>query len=153
MPTTAAVGAKLTATIWNNDVEAELAAWTAWTPVWSSSGTAVALGNGTAVGRYMQDGKSVTAKFTITAGTTTTYGTGNYAFTFPVAAHASYVIEDAMGFCSVRRSTRVSGTLIWASSTTALVSLGNGGTLSQTVPGSWASGDILCAGVFVYESS
>lgn len=150
-----AVGAKLTASLWGTDVETPLAAWTSWVPAWSATGTAVSIGNGLFVGRYMQDGKSVVAKFTITAGTTTTYGTGNYQFSFPVTPHASFVAEDAMGVCSWRRSARGAGTLVYAGVGIALVAMGgaSGGTLSQTTPGSWASGDVICSGTFSYEAA
>lgn len=153
MPTTAAVGAKLTASIWNADVEAPLAAWTSWVTTWASTGTAVVFGNGTVGGYYMQDGKSVTATFWVFSGSTTTYGTGNYSFSLPVTAHASYIAEVAMGTAAVRRSTRYSGTLIFASTTTVLVSLGTGATLGQASPGSWAAGDLICAGVLNYQAA
>ena len=156
MPTTAAVGAKLSAAIWNADVETGLGAWTAWTPSWSATGTAVAIGNGTFSGRYMQIGKTVTAQFYIFSGTTTTYGTGNYQFSFPVTAHSSYIAEVAMGVAAFKRATRYSGTLIYAGALTALVNYGAGasaGTLSQTAPGTWAAADLICSGTFVYEAA
>lgn len=62
------------------------AAWTSYTPTWSSTGTAVALGNGTIVGYYSKVGRLVTVKISLDTGSTTTYGTGNYTFTLPLAA-------------------------------------------------------------------
>lgn len=62
------------------------AAWTSYTPTWTSSGTAPALGNGTLVGYYGKVGRLVTAKIALTTGSTTTYGTGNYIFSLPLAA-------------------------------------------------------------------
>lgn len=154
MPTSASVGAKLTASVWNADVEAALGAWSAWpvAPAWSATGTAVSIGNGLFAGRYMQDGKSVVAQFYVFAGTTTTYGTGNYQFSFPVTPHASYIAETAMGVCVSRRSLRYNGTLVYAGVGIALVAL-QGGNLSQTNPGSWAAGDLICSGTFSYEAA
>jgi hypothetical protein len=63
--------------------------WAAYTPTWGTSGTAPALGNGTIVGRYIQVGKKVRAEILVTFGSTTTFGTGGYTFTLPVAASAS----------------------------------------------------------------
>jgi len=64
-------------------------AWTAYTPAWTSSGTAPALGNGTATGHYMRSGKAITVAAEIVSGTTTTFGTGNYRISLPVTASAS----------------------------------------------------------------
>lgn len=61
-------------------------AWASYVPVWSSSGTAPALGNGTLTGRWVQIGKTVHAAVKLVAGSTTTFGTGGYSFTLPVAA-------------------------------------------------------------------
>lgn len=61
-------------------------AWTTYTPTWSSTGTAVALGNGTIVGYYAKVGRLVTVKLSLDPGSTTNYGTGNYIFTLPFAA-------------------------------------------------------------------
>lgn len=64
-------------------------AYSSYVPVWASSGTAVALGNGTIAGSYLQVGKFVHGTVTLTFGTTTTFGTGAYTLTLPVAATGS----------------------------------------------------------------
>lgn len=63
-------------------------AWTSYTPVWTNTGTAPSLGNGTIAGKYKQIGKLVHVKFLLTAGSTTTFGTGTYLFTLPVTSVA-----------------------------------------------------------------
>lgn len=69
-----------------NNMEAGISpVYFAFTPVWSSSGTAVSLGNGTIAGSYVQIGKFVHGRILLTMGSTTTFGTGNYFFTLPVA--------------------------------------------------------------------
>jgi hypothetical protein len=60
--------------------------WTAYTPVWTTTGTAPALGNGQLFGKFFQFGKYVTAHMIFVAGTTTTFGTGEYRFSLPVTA-------------------------------------------------------------------
>lgn len=62
-------------------------AWTAYTPTWSSTGTAPSLGaGGTLVGYYAKVGRLVTVKIALTTGGATTYGTGNYTFLLPLTA-------------------------------------------------------------------
>lgn len=55
----------------------------AFTPTWTSTGTAPSLGNGVLVGNYWRDGKVANVQIGVQFGTTTTAGTG--AFTFGVA--------------------------------------------------------------------
>jgi len=65
---------------WDNDL------WTSYTPSWTASGTAPSLGNGTLTGSYKQRGKLVDFRFTLTTGSTSTYGTGIYRISLPVNA-------------------------------------------------------------------
>lgn len=65
------------------------AAYTAYTPTWTASTTNPVIGNGSLSGRYVQVGKLVHCWGIITAGSTTTFGTGSYRFAIPVAANAS----------------------------------------------------------------
>ena len=62
------------------------AAWESFTPTWTSSGTQPAIGNGTLIGKYTQIQKLVIAEMTVTMGSTTTYGTGNYRLGLPITA-------------------------------------------------------------------
>ncbi|MGP4090193.1 hypothetical protein [Streptomyces sp. KR55] len=86
-PRTWVVGEVVTAALLNQEIRDQinslLAAWTAYTPSWLSSGTAPAIGNGTIVGRYMKVGRTVFLGIHWTAGSTTTYGSGNYTFSLP----------------------------------------------------------------------
>jgi hypothetical protein len=61
-------------------------AWDAstYTPVLTSTGTAFALGNGTAVGYWNQQGKTIDFAARITFGSTTTFGTGTYRISLPL---------------------------------------------------------------------
>jgi len=56
-----------------------------YTPVWTSSGTAPALGNGSASGGFVRVGNFVQFNLQIVFGSTTTFGTGEYYFGLPVA--------------------------------------------------------------------
>jgi hypothetical protein len=58
----------------------------AFTPTWSSSGTQPAIGNGTISGRYTRVGSLIFATWLVIPGSTSTFGTGSYNLTLPVAA-------------------------------------------------------------------
>ncbi len=62
----------------------DLGVWTDYTPVWTSSGTAPAIGNGTLSGRYVLHGKTCHFTIALTFGSTTTTGSGSWSFGFPV---------------------------------------------------------------------
>jgi hypothetical protein len=67
--------------------------WTSYTPTWSASGTAPAIGNGTLTGRYRRvaNGDLVIVEIHQTWGSTTTNGTGFYSWSLPVTATSSAV--------------------------------------------------------------
>lgn len=58
----------------------------AYTPTWSSSGTQPVLGNGSVVGSFAIVGKHCFANISFTAGTTSTFGTGQFRFAIPVTS-------------------------------------------------------------------
>jgi hypothetical protein len=57
-----------------------------WTPVWSTTGTAPVLGNGTLVGRLIRLGQFVMISIHFNAGSSTTFGTGTWRFSYPTNA-------------------------------------------------------------------
>lgn len=113
-------------------------AWTAFTPTWSASGTAVSLGNAAISGSYRQVGKWVEYRGLLTMGSTTTYGTGFYRFTLPVTAVAIELVgvaqlldfgtQDKCGSC-------------YTFSTALLVPVSSAGAVGPTVPHTWATSD------------
>lgn len=54
-----------------------------YTPVWSSGGTQPSIGNGTLTGKWRRVGCFIEAEIYLLAGSTTTFGTGSYAFSLP----------------------------------------------------------------------
>ncbi len=62
--------------------------YTAYTPTWSASGTAPAIGNGTLSASYLLVGKLCYIQMYFAAGSTTTFGTGEWTFSLPFAANA-----------------------------------------------------------------
>ena len=57
--------------------------FTAYTPTWTTSGTAPSLGNGTLLGHYTRVGNLVTVNIEFLAGSTTTFGTGQFRVSLP----------------------------------------------------------------------
>ena len=78
---TAAELAKITALL-----TAMTGAETAYTPVWTGSTTNPVINNGSITGHYRRLGKRVEVEIRVLMGGTTTFGTGNWALTLPVAA-------------------------------------------------------------------
>ena len=110
--------------------------WTAYTPSWTSSGTAPAVGNGTLTGAWISAGKLATVRIVLLSGTTTTYGTGVYNFTLP-ATFAGSQWDALGGSCVVRNqaNTVSYGLAAFASGTgVASGADGAGNRLSQTAP-------------------
>jgi len=58
-------------------------AWTSYSPAWAAATTNPVIGNGTKTGAYIQVGKLIMFRINITAGSTTTWGSGVYTFSYP----------------------------------------------------------------------
>lgn len=63
-----------------------MGAWTSFTPTWTGTGSNPSLGNGTLVGRHMRIGRLIKCHINLIPGSTTTFGTGTYAWALPVAS-------------------------------------------------------------------
>lgn len=122
-------------------------AWTAYSPSWTSSGTAPALGNGTLTGAYTQIGKMVWWQAALTAGSTTTFGTGTYFLSLPVACsfagntpigHVDLIHAGSqyLGIATLQGSSTTAGFLTQAAA-------GASALVTATSPFTWASGDVL----------
>jgi parallel beta-helix repeat protein len=122
-------------------------AWTSYTPAWNASGTAPALGNGTIEARYKRVGNTVALRITLTAGSTTTFGTGVWSFSIPFAAKAT----SGAKWMGVGAYDDVSAVVaafnlvaaIDGSSSVAGVFNASGSGVGPTSPITWANGDKL----------
>jgi hypothetical protein len=131
-------------------------AYSTYVPVWTSDGTPVALGNAVIAGRYIQIGKFVAGSIVLFMGSTTTYGTGNYYITLPVAANAGLSSEYPVAHLSLvdaSSGNRYMGhiRLSTASVCGMEVSTSPASLVGATVPFTWAVGDTLMIN-FSYES-
>lgn len=127
-------------------------AWTAYTPTWTAVTTNPVLGNGTITGAYTQIGKTVHFRMNLTAGSTTTFGTGAWRFGLPVA---SVVLPSghALNINGYFEDLGVSpyGVTVarWVSTTTFDVLYHNAALngqvieVSNTTPFTWANGDLV----------
>lgn len=127
-------------------------AWSSYTPTWAASGTAVSLGNGTQTGKYLQVGKFVVAKFNITMGSSTTYGTGTYTVAAPVAPNSDAFIHGVMWAFDNSTTTTYVGAVQTGTANFAFRCHGGTAQVGQTVPFTWAQSDHI-RGLAVYEVS
>jgi hypothetical protein len=118
-------------------------AWNSFTPGWTSS-TPPSIGNGTRAGFYKQLGKIVHFKAVITFGSTTTYGTGAWAFPLPVTPHAN-AEGFVASFLGIQGANRAVGLGSYQSADGGLVVYASAGsTLWQSgSPLTWANTGIL----------
>ena len=118
---------------------------TAYTPTWTSSGTAPAIGNGTLRGHYSRTGSAIVATIEMIAGSTTTFGTGTWSFSLPRAS-AGATVHVGTGYA---RDDSASGAATGvfcinaAGGTTVVCQATGTGQFSATVPITWAQSDSL----------
>lgn len=144
-----------------SDVDALLVAapgtWTNYTPAWTSTGTAPAIGNGVITARYMQppNSKLVHVSVRITFGSTSTFGTGAYSFSLPVAA-ATNCARVGSTYCRDTSAGSaghfVSMCLIDPSAPTVVTVFNVNAQVGQTIPFTWANTDHITFTV-TYEAA
>lgn len=122
----------------------DLWVWNIFTPTWTASTTNPSLGNGTISGRYLVMEKMCVALVRIVMGSTTTYGTGNWRITLPIApASQNYDFPgQARGIDTSASLNYVAGLSPNLTGYVEFASHG-GGLWGPTVPFTWANGDNL----------
>ncbi|MER5209386.1 hypothetical protein ABT063_02000 [Streptomyces sp. NPDC002838] len=160
-PRTFVVGEVVSAAIMNQEIRDQFnsmfAAWTAYTPTWTSSSTNPVLGNGTLTGRHMKIGRTCLCHINLTTGSTTTYGTGNYSFSLPFtsANTGSTIIGNAQllgtdrwaGHMLIGNSASTTSPFFSSSSTNPRL-----GWMSPTLPETLAAGAQVRM-TFLYETA
>lgn len=116
--------------------------WSSYTPTWTGSSSNPAIGNGAIDANYVRAGDLLLYKGVISAGSTTTFGTGYWIITIPVAITLGL---KNVGVCALHDASTPTndrpGAIEVLSSTTFRV-VANG-QVSGTVPFTWASSDVL----------
>lgn len=138
-----------------DDIQADLdllaAAWSSWTPAWTSlSNPQPAIGNGTITGRYWKYGKTVHFNIKVTFGSTSTFGTSNWYFSLPFTAQSYYSFGDPIGhgFCDDVAIAGYEGVMIITNTTKVEIRLQGAATNStstvlSTFPFTFGNGDIV----------
>ena len=132
--------------------EQPVGAWQSYTVSWTADTTNPSIGNGTLVGRYTQIGKTCVLVIALTAGSTTTFGSGNWSFSLPKNAKYTTGISfygvahlRNSGTANYERIAQIAPTL----STTVINMFtdptpgSNSLYISSTVPFTWGDGDSL----------
>ncbi|MFI6103154.1 hypothetical protein [Streptomyces sp. NPDC051310] len=159
-PRTWAVGETVTAAIMNQEIRDQfntmLAAWTSYTPTWTAATTNPAIGNGTLSGRYMRYGRTCWVHISVTMGSTTTYGSGVWAFTAPFTSAAT---GTRVGSAHAFQSQRYAGNVVISPSGTSVLpffpassAVSNLSQATSTVPVTWANTGQLHM-TFTYETT
>jgi hypothetical protein len=117
-----------------------------FTPTWTGATTNPSLGNGTLIGNWSRHGRRVEAVINLTTGTTTTYGSGNWAFSLPTGDAGIGDVFSVSMTCAGglyvgvgKVASSKAGTIFTASSTSNAV--------QSTTPATWVSGNSLQATV------
>ncbi|MCG0061746.1 hypothetical protein L0F81_00330 [Streptomyces tricolor] len=158
-PRTWVVGETVSAVMLNQEIRDQFnsmfAAWTVYAPTWTAS-TNPSLGNGTLNGRYFKLGRLVVAEVTLFPGSTTTYGSGSWAFSLPVtsATKSTTSLVLARMFDQSASANYPGSGQIGSNDTAArfIAAAGNTANVSATSPFTWAAGD-ECRITMVYESA
>jgi hypothetical protein len=131
------------------------AASEAYTPAWTSTGTAPVLNNGTLTGMYFRLNKLIIARATWTAGSTTTFGTGGYRISLPITTNGANFLTGYAQYTDA--STFNTYVMICQPITTTTVQMnwnvgGLNGVWGQANPVAMANGD-SCQMTFIYEAA
>lgn len=123
-------------------------AWTSYNPAWTGSGSNPAIGNGTIAGAYMRQGSLCWVKIKISAGSTTTYGSGFYSVSLPITPAAADSAVPGIAYdTSASRRYRVNAHIVAASASGDNMRIacddGVSAGAGPTAPFTWANGDYL----------
>lgn len=120
-------------------------AWTAYTPTWAAATTNPTLGNGTLTGHYIQAGKLILFRISLTFGSTTTVGSGLYSFSLPVNANKFGHVTAGTGIAyDTSANTRAFALVrIPTTSTCDLWRVSTEAVMTHAVPFAWANGDVI----------
>ncbi|MET9467796.1 hypothetical protein ABZY44_23935 [Streptomyces sp. NPDC006544] len=142
---------------WNGSAWAAPGDWVTYTPTWTASTTPPSLGNGLLKGRYSLVGKHCTIQVFMKIGSTTTQGTGTWAWALPF--NQASAVDTNEGFAGGAYLSTGSGyaglpfcqsNAGFANKIVILVASSPGVLLGPGNPGTWATGNNLSA-TMTYE--
>jgi transcription elongation factor len=113
--------------------------WQSYTPVWTASTTNPAIGNGTLTGRYSVIGKTCIVNGVMTAGSTTTFGSGYWMFSVPYIPASG--IESGSSLILDSGNVFMIGAVVFSGNVLTGRMHNNGNNLSASSPMTWAVND------------
>lgn len=113
--------------------------WQTYTPSWTASGTAPSIGNGSITGKYLRSGRECSVHIALIAGSTTTFGSGQYFLSSPFAHGGVHSLIPTLGtaFCWNQGSWYMTGVVNVQTATTVSVFLPTSTT--NCAQGQWSS--------------
>jgi hypothetical protein len=130
---------------WHDAILASADAWTDYSSslAWTATTTNPVLNNGSIAARYKQVGKTVEYAFAITMGSSTTYGSGPWLISMPVAPLNTNLVTGEAFLLHTTAASRVPA-VATMSGTNQLIFYGpTGGQVAAAVPFTWTSGMAL----------
>lgn len=124
--------------------------WSTFTPTWTAAGGGNSLGNGTLQGRWCQAGKIVFFHIRLVLGSTSTPGTGRYAFGGLPVSRAGFSLQAVNVYVEDAGGLRYGGTAQVDGSGIFAMNLGNL-EIAGNVPMVWGVNDSITVSGF-YES-
>jgi hypothetical protein len=117
--------------------------WTAYVPVWTGTTTNPFLVDGRLSGAYLREGQVVFFTLTLVMGASTTFGSGFWEFTVPIASVTGIYAGGALGY-DVSADAFYTGTLAPDTTTKFYITVNAASNaFSPTYPFTWAAGDQL----------
>lgn len=115
--------------------------WQSYTPVWTTSGAAPSIGNGSIVGKWNKIARDTLVYVRMDFGSTTNFGTGAWTLTLPKVSadqmFGSGAADVAGTFYLISPRSASSG------ATCVLFADNATNNVTQLIPGTWASGGFL----------
>ncbi len=125
--------------------------WQSYTPAWTAATTNPVIGNGTLSGKYRRVGESMEINIYLQAGSTTTFGTGVYAWSLPSGftintTALNTATGDNLGNAMAYGSTAVIPGIVIPKTSTTVRAFGSASSTadwSPTVPFTFANGNLF----------
>lgn len=121
------------------------ATWDIYVPTVTGT-TNPSIGNGVLTGRYLRLGKTIICTIVMQMGSTTTYGSGTWTITLPVASVWASQTDVSMGSAHLfdtSATARKGGQVFNVGQSTVRIVTDSATLVGTTVPWTWATGDVL----------
>jgi hypothetical protein len=115
----------------------------AWAPTWTGSGSNPAIGNGTLSASYTRNLTSVTVQLKIIFGSTTTLGTGLWAWSLPFVEGDGVDWMGTIDCYDVSADAHFQKNCVVNANGTAVQTFNGTTGVTGTAPFAWAAGDVL----------